>query len=172
MNTENWLPIMGFEELYEVSDLGRVRSLPRRTTSGKVLSPGILRYGYHGYSLFKNNKRTNRTAHTLVLETFAGPRPTGMQVAHVNGVSSDNRLCNLTWKTAKDNQQDRFKHGTHLCGSRNPLAKLTTDKVSDIRMLSINGLSQRQLAKQFSVSQTTIRYVVSGRTWQSSRELI
>jgi NUMOD4 motif len=90
---ERWLPVPGWERLYEVSDLGRVRSLPRkggnnRWYGGKVLVP----YPHKGYPvvpLCRGGQRTMRAIHQLVLEAFAGPCPPGMQACHNNGQPGD-----------------------------------------------------------------------------------
>ena len=56
--------------------------------------------------------------HVLVLETFVGPRPTGHQAAHENGVKTDCRLENLSWKTTSENIRDQVRHGTHAFARR------------------------------------------------------
>ena len=128
--TEQWRPVIGFEGAYEVSDLGRVRSLDRRIicrngTSfrrrGVVLNPSEHTPG-GGYRQVKlpnpesPNPRAQRAVfvHTLVLTAFVGPRPSPeIEVRHLNGVRSDNRLSNLAWGTASENAYDRVRHGTH-----------------------------------------------------------
>lgn len=129
MEMEEWRPVAGFAGAYEVSNLGRVRSLDRRIlcrngTSfrrrGVVLNPSEHTPG--GYRQVKLPNRESaspgaqRTAfvHALVLEAFVGPRPAPeMEARHLNGVPSDNRLSNLIWGTASENAFDRVRHGTH-----------------------------------------------------------
>ena len=95
---ETWKPVPGYEMKYHVSDLGRVRSLPRwdgrRNMSGKVLSPGGSKSGHETVALGKGN---SKTVHSLVLLAFIGPRPEGADILHGNHVHWDNRLCNIRY---------------------------------------------------------------------------
>lgn len=106
---EKWLPVVGYEGLYEVSNEGRVRSLDRivvdkngtrtRRLRGRILNNICASTGYHHISLHKNNKRiSRRQVQRLVAEAFLGAPPTqGMYVDHRNGIRTDNRLQNLRW---------------------------------------------------------------------------
>lgn len=125
---ERWLPCLGHEGEYEVSDLGRVRSVARIVISRggrgrlpvkeriKNLSPG-----YGGYilaELWRNNKKRKVRVHTLVLEAFVGPAPDGLECRHLNGNGADNRLSNLEWGTSSANKYDLVRHGTHYMANR------------------------------------------------------
>ena len=83
--SERWLPVPGFEGLYEVSDEGRVRCLPRHRVRGGVLRPSAAGKGYLKVQLVHKQRHAHRYVHELVLTTFVGPRPPGMEVAHGNG---------------------------------------------------------------------------------------
>ena len=119
--TEMWRPVVGFEDCYEVSDQGRVRSLDRmigaphgrRWHTGRILAPGAKSRGHLFVNLSVDGKRCVRLVHLLVLQTFVGPRPDGMEGCHNNGDPSDNRLVNLRWDTKSENTKDRVRHGTH-----------------------------------------------------------
>jgi hypothetical protein len=131
---EEWLPIPGYEGIYEVSDYGRVRSVDRyvppgrggtrwRFRRGQIRKPGHDRKGYLFVPLYaadpnaKNGK--NGWVHRLVLLAFVGPPPEeGMYALHNNGDHSDNRLCNLRWGTPSENIWDSVAHGTHFNGSK------------------------------------------------------
>ncbi len=66
-----------------------------------------------GYSVIRiGSERKKFKVHSLVLRAFVGPRPKGMQIRHINGIKSDNRLENLAYGTAKENAADRKIHGT------------------------------------------------------------
>lgn len=110
---EIWLPIAGYEGLYEISALGRIRSLARRTTRGGILkaSPGWA--GYLKVSLSKPGVIRSYHVHRLVAATFLGPCPEGQQVRHLDGDPLNNTLTNLRYGTVSDNALDRVLHGTH-----------------------------------------------------------
>ena len=105
--TDRWLPIPGWEGLYDVSSLGRVRG--RRG----IKVDWADKDGYRRVSLYRGRSRSNRSIHALVLEAFVGPRPPGQEACHNNGDRADNRLDNLRWDTPSANQLDSVDHGTH-----------------------------------------------------------
>jgi hypothetical protein len=110
---EEWRPACGFEGFYEVSSSGRVRSLPRRNTAGRILRPGVTRYGHQHVSLWVNGVGTSRFVHQLVAAAFLGPRPEGLQVRHWDGDGSNNSVGNLRYGTQSENEQDKVRHGRH-----------------------------------------------------------
>lgn len=136
---ETWKPVVGHEGRYEVSDMGRVRSVTRtylrggckkeQTVYGRILKTYI---DPCGYPKLKVGERVP-FVHLLVLEAFVGPRPEGMQACHNNGNPEDNRLSNLRWDTPKANVADRLKHGTYQFGSRNPSYKWSDEIVEYVR---------------------------------------
>ena len=99
---EVWKDIKDFEGLYQVSNLGRVRSLPRNTTSGKILKPRKDIYGYVSVCLFKEGVRYWKKIHRLVAQEFIAI-PNGLkdesnlQVNHINEVKTDNRVENIEY---------------------------------------------------------------------------
>ena len=120
--------------------------------------------------LFKDGERHEKRVHRLVLETFAGPCPVGMECRHLNGDKQDNRLCNLKWGTRKENIHDAIRHGTHPClrhGEASPRAKL---KEKDVRMIIYmynTGLfKHRELAKVYKVHMGTIGQILTKRIWR------
>lgn len=125
---EEWLPILGWEDAYEVSNLGRVRSLPRivpysdgRTyrLRGRILRPGTSkgRDKYLRVGLCRDGELHMKKVHLLVAEAFIGPRPKGAVCRHLNDNPSDNRIENLRWGTASENQQDSVRN-KHHCESK------------------------------------------------------
>lgn len=128
--SEEWRQIPGWEGLYEVSDLGNVRSLDRtiyahfgplgeytgRTWKGKQLKPTFDDKGYPYVTLCRGSKdRTRIAVHSLVMRAFVGPLPDGLETRHLNGINSDPRLVNLTYGTALENAQDNILHGKNQC---------------------------------------------------------
>lgn len=115
---EAWMPVLDYESLYEVSDEGRVASLDRTTRDGRrirgrILSPAASKAGYLHVSFVVDGHRETRSVHRIVLESFIGPRPDGMEACHGKGGPSDNRLSNLRWGTHSENNLDRVADGTH-----------------------------------------------------------
>lgn len=120
---ERWLPLPGYEGIYAVSDQGRVQSLDRitdrgRKWKGRILSPATMPSGYRTVSLWRNGKQTTALVHRLVLLSFVGPCPDGMEGLHKLGDPGDNRLSNLAWGTHSENQFDQVSHGTHTKASK------------------------------------------------------
>lgn len=100
---EVWEDIPGYEGYYQVSNLGRVKSLNyNHTKKEKILSP-IKRFGYCLVNLWQNREQHRFFVHRLVWEAFNGPIPYGFEVNHINEIKDDNRLENLNLLTHKDN---------------------------------------------------------------------
>lgn len=124
---EQWLPVVGFEGFYEVSDHGRVRGC-RRTVGAangktKVIKPNRIKVdvqpsGHLHVSLYRERKRRHRSVHRLVLESFVGPCPEGLEACHQDGDPSNNFVANLYWGTRSENVRDAVRHGTHTWASR------------------------------------------------------
>jgi len=117
MSAEAWRPVPGWEGLYEASDSGLIRSLDRITprgarSKGRILKPGSNPKGYAIYVLCREAVRSAFTGHSLVASAFLGPRPDGMQIAHGDGVKTNNAVSNLRYATASENAADKKLHGT------------------------------------------------------------
>lgn len=134
MSEEIWKDIKGFEGLYQVSNLGQVKSLERFrkgengslvTVKEKILKPQINSNGYYQVGLCKNSKVKRYMVHRLVYEAFNGQIPEDLQVNHINEVKTDNRLENLNLMTCKENNN---------WGTRNERAsiKMTNGKLSKV----------------------------------------
>lgn len=115
---ERWLPIPGYAGAYEVSDQGRVRSLPQTTSDGRRLKAKILkgrpqRSGHLSVNLTADGVNRNARVHRLVLLAFIGSAPAGMHALHLDGNPTNNRLDNLRWGTPSQNSLDAVAHGVH-----------------------------------------------------------
>ena len=119
---ERWLPVVGREIAYEVSDLGRMRSrdrmVPYRTGSPRHLRSKMKRLsvdanGYRYVDLYWMDQRLRKYVHTAVLEAFVGPAPGGTECCHGDGNPANNALANLRWGTKSENRFDSVRHGTH-----------------------------------------------------------
>lgn len=126
-DAERWRPVPGYTGYYEVSDLGRVRSVDRTVTDkrgrarrlrGVIHKPYLDRNGRPAVRLCIGRVYKCRQVHQLVLEAFIGARPAKMEACHNNGDKTDNRLINLRWDTRSQNIRDRVRHGTHQMRNR------------------------------------------------------
>jgi HNH endonuclease len=123
--------------------------------------------GYFFYSLrVVGGHRGRKYVHRLVLETFIGPCPPGMECRHLNGNCLNNSLRNLCWGTSQANSEDTKRHGRQMAGSRFPHAKLKEADIPDIRRLYAEGWLQCQLARFFDVSECMISLVLHGKRWK------
>lgn len=119
MPEEVWKPVVGYEGLYEVSDYGRVRSIPNPGLRGKKTTGRIRKLtpkdsGHLQVDLWRGNSRQMRKVHQLVLEAFVGERPSMDHVGcHWDGDPTNNHASNLRWDTRKSNSADQRRHGTH-----------------------------------------------------------
>lgn len=121
--------------------------------------------GYVRYSLCRDGEIFIVSGHRLVLETFVGTCPEGMEARHYPDNSrTNNRLSNLSWATKSVNQRDRKFHGTADPG----YAKLTKADVPVIRQRYSNGESCRRIAEDYPVDEQTIRRAARGKTWKEA----
>lgn len=146
------------------------------TKEGQIWSKRFCRWlksykgtkGYLYIDLCKNKKRKSFRVHRLVLETFVGLCPDGMQCRHLNGNPSDNRLGNLCWGTPEENQHDRIRHGTktRLQGEQHGRSKLTEQEVKEIWKLWWSNMTQKEIAKIYNVSGANISSIVNKKSWR------
>lgn len=125
---EVWRPVVGWEDSYEVSDRGRIRSLdryrrkgprPRVLVRGRVMKPKARKNGYYEIALSSPGAGYRyRLIHRLVLEAFIGPCPRGWEGCHNDGDPAHNHLTNLRWDTFSNNKLDMVRHGTHNCARK------------------------------------------------------
>jgi hypothetical protein len=177
-NRAGWVPVVGYEEPYEVSDRGQVRSryVPghggRLGARWRLLKPGIDSSGYQTVVLCLHGKQTTHRIHNLVADAFLPPKgPTDRVVRHLNDIKTDDRLENLARGTYSDNMADSIRNGKHvspkLRGSAHGCAKLTEDNVREIRSLYATGnFTLAELGLRFGVTLQSIGYIVLRKTWR------
>lgn len=168
--TEEWRDVVGYEGIYSVSNLGRVRrDKPYATTHvGRILPWYVIR----NYPMVQlcNKGQKKLTVHKLVAEAFIGPRPQGYTVNHKDGNKMNPCADNLEYCTPKENLDHAKQIGLmDTRGIRNGRAKLTEDDVRLIRSLYIprhpefNGYA---LARRFSVAKNTIDQILKRTNWK------
>ena len=176
---EIWKPVVGYEDKYEVSNKGRVRSLPYKRTSfnGRVMceftvTPKVLNpyrtgrgQGYPTVCLLRKNHKVHR----LVARAFI-PNPDNLpEVNHIDGDKSNNCVENLEWVTTLENSIHSHKNGLKPTGERVPGSKLTAEQVKEIRATyrpGVRGFGAKSLARKFGVSDAQIRRILSGKKWR------
>jgi hypothetical protein len=172
--TEEWRHVVGYEGAYEVSSLGRVRSVVRdvsgksgstRTLPSRIRAASANRDGYLQLGLSKDGVFRSHKVATLVALAFLGPRPLGTEIAHEDGDKTNNTPGNLSYKTKVENTNDKRRHGTLAQGSMIPQAKLNADQVREIRNDSRYG---RVIASAYGVHPSTIYSIKAGKHWRSA----
>lgn len=165
LESEEWRPVVGYEGLYSVSSLGRVRrdTIGQRTQAGHIMRHRRDGSKYLRCSLFRDGAEYNALVHVLVAEAFIGPRPPGLEVDHVDWSKTNARACNLRYVTRRANlahSQDRITAALPR-GEAHHKATLTDSDVAHIRQTYRTGnASQPALARQYGVSQSTIWRIV------------
>lgn len=123
-STGRWLPVVGHEGFYEVSDHGGVRSLDRLVARCKPTGPMLVRgrvlrpktaskFGHLRVSLKVDGVERTFGVHALVLRAFVGPPPPGYEGCHNDGDPTNNWVGNLRWGARSTNVRDSVRHGTH-----------------------------------------------------------
>ncbi len=174
---EEWRAVVGYEGFYEVSSLGRVRSLDRlskhryggtKRQSGRLLAsslPGSGRFPYATIRLCRDGVPVSHKVHILVARAFIGLPSNGHEVRHLDGKPSNNRKSNLAYGTRVANMADARLHGTLAVGENLPQAMLTAADVLKIRELS-ETMGQTDIAIILGFSRSTVKDVLHRRTWK------
>ena len=164
---EEWKDVVGYEGSYQVSNLGRVKSMARKHSINEDISTGyIAGTGYPSVMLHKKgHTKVTKYIHALVAELFIGARPEGCDVMHLDGTRTNNNVDNLRYGSRSCNFAFMVDDGTAMQGEKHAHAKLTDMKVKRIREFSSVGISNHQLAETFGVRRRTISDVVRGKTW-------
>lgn len=174
---EIWKPVVGYEGLYDVSNLGRVKSrdrLTKRRDHRRVVVPGrvmvtrargntpyirvILRGG--------NGRSKTHAVHRLVLFAFCGAPKAGHSARHMDGNPENNALRNLAWATHSDNCRDKERHGTSQRGERNGRASMTDAQAAMVLRLYAMGEPLAVIAAKHNLRLHAVRALAGGRSWK------
>jgi hypothetical protein len=153
---EQWRDIPNCRGEYQASTHGRVRSI--KDGRVMVLKPGSTGK-YHVYSLWLSNTVHRRYAHRIILETFVGPCPDGMEGCHEDGVRGHNWLSNLRWDTRLNNHADKERHGTRG-------RKLTSEQVRAIRHERALGFTLVKIAEKYGITFAMVSHICRRKAWR------
>jgi len=163
LNYEIWKPIPKYEGLYDVSNLGRVKkhSYPN---GNKIMRQNFSQeYLVIGLTDYEHIRKTYRV-HRLVALTFKYYDNTSLEVNHINGIKRDNRDINLEWIEHAENSK-------HMYTSGNVCKKLTSEKILEIKEMLNEGCVQKEIAKKFNVSRSTISEINTGKKWKNIKTM-
>ena len=132
---EIWKDIKGYEGIYQVSNLGNIKSLSRFMERGKfthfskevIMNGQLDKDGYNVFMLTLNRKQKLLKGHRLVAEAFILNPENKPQVNHINGIKTDNTIKNLEWNTNSENQLHSYKIGTSKKGAEHGRARKVLD---------------------------------------------
>lgn len=176
---EKWKSIDGYEDFYEISDYGRVRSLDRliqshtktgsvyyQTRKGRIIKASSGHRGHLQVHLSVNDVSTDLYVHRLVAAAFI-PNPKNLSVVmHLDDDPTNNHKKNLKWGTYQDNSDDMYRKGRGALGSTTGNAKLTEKEVVQIRKLISQKLSNVEIAKRYAVGANAISGIRCGKAWK------
>ena len=179
MEEEIWKPIDGFEGVYEISNLGRVKSLERTITyinrwgtetsrkyQSCILRPSENIDGYLYVALKANGNQTNKTIHRLIAQAFI-PNPEGKPtVNHINHDRKDNRIENLEWATYDEQYDDLWKKNAEV--SHQKYSKLVYKYTLDNSFVALYP-NARHAAKDCNLSKSSIRNCCEGGYFSTTR---
>ncbi len=181
------VPVVGFEDFYEISNHGTIRGVDRRvvrtrngkthllTCEGRVLKPGGDTVGYFVITLSNGGERYASSIHRLVAKAFV-PAPEGvefsdLQVNHIDGDKKNNKASNLEWLTQQDNIKHAISNGMKpkfSGGFRGADPLLTIEQVKKAKKLLKKGKKVYEVAEYFNVTPVTISKISQGRSFKNA----
>ena len=182
---EIWRDVVGYEGVYQVSTLGKVRSVQRKIKyNGRGKGSGIHSFqsvelkqclntvGYYQVSLSVNNCRKRFMIHRLVAEAFC-TRPLGKDyVNHINGNYLDNRHDNLEWVSFVENVRHAIVNGlSNIYGEDSHFSKFTNEQAEIIRRIKNKGISTKDLTVLLGVHRTCINKIYNGETYNENNKI-
>ena len=175
---EKWRSVKGYEGLYQVSNLGRIKGMKKtigRTKkmlrNEKMLRQSLKRTGYLAIALRNNiGERKDVLVHRLVIMAFIPNIENKPQTNHKNGIKTINMVENLEWATRSENMTHAYKNGLMVKTVRGEMcsyAKLNNNDIMTIRELySMGNLTQDKIAEMFLINRTSVSHIVNNKTWK------
>lgn len=175
MDNEVWKSIKGYEDAYEVSNKGRVRSLERlvknKKTSYKVKGfvkslTAHYKNKYLSTMLYKDGKGKRFLVHRLVGLHFIKNPKSLKEINHKNGVKSDNYVENLEWVSRSENATHMFETSLGCFGEAHHNTTLKVDDVLEIKTMLLEGKSAKEISKRFDIGVKVVYDIRKERTWK------
>lgn len=173
---KEWKPLINYENSYEISNFGEIRSIDRISgkrkgiIKGKFLKQSINHKGYLEVRLFKNSKSISKIVHRLIALNFI-PNPLNLpQINHIDGNKTNNFVNNLEWVSNSQNQLHAYKIGLQpsRAGEKNSNASLSDEEVSNIKDLYNSGQSIKNISIHTDIPLGKIRSIIYKRSWKSN----
>ena len=166
---EEWKWIKGYEGLYQISNLGNLKSF-LKDKDGYFRSNVDKNGWYLTVNLYDELRRMKTyRIHRLVAEAFIGEIPKGYHVHHKDGNKQNNNVNNLEWVTARENMQHAFD--TNLCigifGENSHLSKITNLEALAVCRLIMDRKSNAEISEELGISEKTIQHIRHGESWKS-----
>jgi len=158
---EIWKDLPEYEGLYQVSNLGRVRSL--KFGRERILKPGLNGRGYYTVGLCRGGKGETYAIHRLVMLAFVGE--SDLHVNHKSGVKTDNRLENLEYCTRSENIRHALDIGLMAIGENHHNSKLTRACVERIKY-EHQGMTQQAIAEIYGITRQQVSDIRLGKIWK------
>ncbi len=163
---EEWKDIKGYEGLYQVSNLGRVKNIKTNRILKKWINTNDT---YFRVTLYNNGSKKHFLLHRLLAIHFI-PNPDNLpEVCHKDNNKQNFSLDNLEWGSKSYNSQCAYDTGVHvgMKGEKHPMHKLTEKQVQEIRAKYIPWkYSTRKLAKEYNIHQSVIFSIVNNDIWK------
>lgn len=174
---EIWRPVQGYEGIYEVSSLGRLKSLKRlvkfKNKNGfypvpeKIIKLSV-RHRYQSVGLY-NGKHKNHLVHRLVAIAFVQNTTNQLTVNHKDGNRLNNKAENLEWCSQSENVTHAYTMGLSKDRkvSNNSMSKLTEKIVSEIRYYcqTNTDLPRKETALKYGIAESTLSQIVNNKRW-------
>ena len=172
---EVWKPIKNYENYYEVSNFGNIKSLERNRWNGFgnyktkefIMKTSKDKKGYLIGNFRVDKKSKGFKVHRIVASEFIDNALKKPEVNHINGIKSDNRVENLEWCTHKENMH----HSIFILKNNTKHSNLTKKDIVAIRRLA-RVRNQKEIAKAYGISQSTVSRIYLKKSWKHIPEEI
>lgn len=173
---EEWRDVSGYEGMYQVSNLGRLKSLERyvRHSANNISlkKEHIFNVGISNKSLIailsKEGTSKGYLIYRLVAKAFIPNPENKPEVNHIDGNRMNNKVTNLEWATRSENEKHAYDTGLYVSrkGENHPMSKITRNDILKMYDLFNAGNSKKQIAEIFNISYSHVCRIFKGSTWK------